>query len=47
MGGPGQAADEGRYDFIFCRNVLIYFDRQAQERALRALDARLAEDGLL
>ncbi|WP_186034819.1 CheR family methyltransferase [Burkholderia gladioli] len=47
LGGPGQAADEGRYDFIFCRNVLIYFDRQAQERALRALDARLAEDGLL
>ncbi|MGN4065717.1 CheR family methyltransferase, partial [Burkholderia gladioli] len=47
LGRPGQAADEGRYDFIFCRNVLIYFDRQAQERALRALDARLAEDGLL
>ncbi|NBI49346.1 CheR family methyltransferase [Burkholderia sp. ISTR5] len=47
LGGPGQAGDEGRYDFIFCRNVLIYFDRQAQERALRALDARLAEDGLL
>ena len=26
-------ADKGRYDFIFCRNLLIYFDRPTQERA--------------
>ncbi|MCM2495168.1 MCP methyltransferase [Burkholderia glumae] len=39
--------DASRYDFIFCRNVLIYFDRGAQERVLRTLDARLADDGLL
>ncbi|WLE63531.1 MCP methyltransferase [Burkholderia plantarii] len=38
---------EPRYDFIFCRNVLIYFDRGAQERVLRTLDALLADDGLL
>ncbi|MBI0331613.1 CheR family methyltransferase [Burkholderia plantarii] len=38
---------ELRYDFIFCRNVLIYFDRGAQERVLRTLDALLADDGLL
>ncbi|WP_414439918.1 CheR family methyltransferase [Burkholderia sp. 22PA0106] len=43
---PGSLGDT-RYDFIFCRNVLIYFDRSSQERAMRALDARLADDGLL
>ncbi|MEX3630407.1 MAG: protein-glutamate O-methyltransferase CheR, partial [Burkholderia sp.] len=47
LGRSSPATDEERYDFIFCRNVLIYFDRHAQERALRALEARLAEDGLL
>src|SRR5262249_36050106 len=36
-----------RYDFIFCRNVLIYFDRQAQDRAIRLLDARLADGGTI
>ncbi|WP_175883685.1 CheR family methyltransferase [Burkholderia sp. BCC0044] len=41
-------ADNGiRYDFVFCRNVLIYFDRDAQDRVLRSLDARLADDGML
>ena len=25
------------YDFIFCRNLLIYFDRATQAAALRAL----------
>ncbi|MBP0605788.1 MULTISPECIES: CheR family methyltransferase [Burkholderia] len=41
-------ADNGiRYDFVFCRNVLIYFDRDAQDRAIRSLDARLADDGML
>ncbi|MBR8198617.1 CheR family methyltransferase, partial [Burkholderia cenocepacia] len=36
-----------RYDFVFCRNVLIYFDRDAQDRVIRSLDARLADDGML
>ncbi|HEF5874056.1 TPA: MCP methyltransferase [Burkholderia cenocepacia] len=36
-----------RYDFVFCRNVLIYFDRDAQDRVIRSLDARLADDGVL
>ncbi|NTZ05170.1 CheR family methyltransferase [Burkholderia metallica] len=41
-------ADNGmRYDFVFCRNVLIYFDRDAQDRVIRSLDARLADDGML
>ncbi|MDR6497523.1 chemotaxis protein methyltransferase WspC [Burkholderia ambifaria] len=41
-------ADTGiRYDFVFCRNVLIYFDRDAQDRVIRSLDACLADDGML
>jgi chemotaxis protein methyltransferase WspC len=36
-----------RYDFIFCRNVLIYFHRDAQDRAIQLLDARLAEGGTI
>ncbi|HWT37906.1 MAG TPA: CheR family methyltransferase, partial [Paraburkholderia sp.] len=35
------------YDFIFCRNVLIYFDREAQDRAIRLLDANLADGGTI
>ncbi|VWM09653.1 CheR family methyltransferase [Burkholderia lata] len=42
------AVDTGiRYDFVFCRNVLIYFDRDAQDRVIRSLDERLADDGVL
>jgi chemotaxis protein methyltransferase WspC len=40
------AGAEG-YDFIFCRNVLIYFDRATQERVIRSLDRLLAVDGIL
>ncbi len=36
-----------RYDFIFCRNVLIYFHRDAQDRAIHLLDTRLAEGGTI
>ena len=35
------------YDFIFCRNVLIYFDRATQDRAVQALTRLLKPDGLL
>nr|WP_038708632.1 CheR family methyltransferase [Burkholderia sp. lig30] len=38
---------EAGYDFIFCRNVLIYFHRDAQDAAIRLLDARLAEGGTI
>jgi chemotaxis protein methyltransferase WspC len=37
----------GVYDFVFCRNVLIYFDREAQQTALQALNSVLAENGTL
>jgi chemotaxis protein methyltransferase WspC len=35
------------YDVIFCRNVLIYFDRVTQGRALDVLGRLLAPSGLL
>lgn len=37
----------GRFDIIFCRNVLIYFDTPTKARALAALSRQLAPDGLL
>jgi len=36
-----------RYDFIFCRNVLIYFDRHAQDQSIRLLDRQLADGGTI
>jgi chemotaxis protein methyltransferase WspC len=36
-----------RYDFVFCRNVLIYFDRDAQDRVIGSLESWLADDGML
>jgi chemotaxis protein methyltransferase CheR len=36
-----------RLDIIFCRNVLIYFDRPTQQRILERFLALLKEDGLL
>jgi chemotaxis protein methyltransferase WspC len=35
------------YDFIFCRNLLIYFDRLMQGLAIEKLDRRLAPSGVL
>lgn len=36
-----------QYDVIFCRNLLIYFDADAQSRALANLAPLLAPDGVL
>jgi chemotaxis protein methyltransferase CheR len=35
------------FDFIFCRNVMIYFDRTAQQRVIDTLERRLARGGHL
>jgi chemotaxis protein methyltransferase WspC len=35
------------YDAVFCRNVLIYFDREAQQRVVATLDRLLAPEGVL
>lgn len=36
-----------RMDMIFCRNVLIYFDSETQEKVLRKLLSKLKEGGYL
>lgn len=41
------AAHLGRFDIIFCRNVLIYFDAPTKIRALDVLERQLAPDGVL
>ena len=35
------------YDIIFCRNLLIYFDNTAKEKAVNALLGHLSEEGVL
>ncbi|MBB5690834.1 protein-glutamate O-methyltransferase CheR [Roseomonas alkaliterrae] len=37
----------GRFDVIFCRNVLIYFDAPTKSRVLAALAGQLAPDGVV
>ncbi|MBS7586126.1 protein-glutamate O-methyltransferase CheR [Ancylobacter defluvii] len=39
--------DAEPYDVVFCRNLLIYFDRDTQERALDRLHRMLAPHGVL
>jgi chemotaxis protein methyltransferase WspC len=38
---------QGAYDFIFCRNLLIYFDRATQQSALRRIERMLSASGTL
>jgi chemotaxis protein methyltransferase CheR len=37
----------GRFDAVFCRNVLIYFDPQAKREALERIAMTMADDGFL
>jgi chemotaxis protein methyltransferase WspC len=43
----GFLAEAAPYDFIFCRNLLIYFDRATQVLALAKLHRLLAAEGVL
>ena len=36
-----------RFDVIFCRNVMIYFDRAVQQRVVNMLELHLAPNGWL
>jgi chemotaxis protein methyltransferase WspC len=40
-------ANQPPYDAVFCRNLLIYFDGQGREAAIRTLERLLKHDGLL
>jgi chemotaxis protein methyltransferase WspC len=44
---PNLFAGEPSYDFIFCRNLLIYFDRSTQVRVLELLKRQLQDVGTL
>lgn len=41
------AASAGRYDVVFCRNLLIYFDEATTAAAVGVLRTLLADDGML
>lgn len=41
------ALPAGRYDLVFCRNVLIYFDAATRQQVVERLIDRLAPGGLL
>jgi chemotaxis protein methyltransferase CheR len=43
----GELGSLGKFDVIFCRNVLIYFDAPTKTRVLEALGKQLAPDGVL
>jgi chemotaxis protein methyltransferase WspC len=44
---PQFMPEKAVYDYIFCRNVLIYFDQDAQDSAVRMLDRLLKPGGML
>ncbi|WP_043203412.1 CheR family methyltransferase [Pseudomonas putida] len=44
---PALASRDGLYDFVFCRNLLIYFDVQTQQRVFEVLKRLLHPQGVL
>ncbi len=44
---PDLLAGEPPYDFVFCRNLLIYFDPATQQRAVQTLRRLAAPDGMI
>jgi len=45
--GDGFSLGCEAYDFVFCRNLLIYFDRETQRRAFQRLESLLTPGGTL
>jgi chemotaxis protein methyltransferase CheR len=43
----GEGWPDGPFDLVFCRNVLIYFDREAKSRVVARLLERLDAHGYL
>jgi chemotaxis protein methyltransferase CheR len=39
-------AVEKEFDIVFCRNVLIYFDRETQQQVITKLSSKLKPDGI-
>jgi chemotaxis protein methyltransferase CheR len=37
----------GKFDVVFCRNVLIYFDQPTKTRVLEAIATQMPQDGVL
>lgn len=44
---PGLMANEPPYHFVFCRNLLIYFDPPTQRRSLKMLERLSRQDAML
>ncbi|MNF43477.1 putative biofilm formation methyltransferase WspC [compost metagenome] len=44
---PGLLAGEPPYDFVFCRNLLIYFDRPTQAAVLEVLKRLMQQGGAM
>lgn len=44
---PALKARAGSYDFVFCRNLLIYFDVPTQQRVFEVLKSLIHEQGVL
>jgi len=44
---PGFLESLGLYDVVFCRNLLIYFNKDSQEKAIKGIYNLLQPDGLL
>jgi len=44
---PALLARQGSYDFVFCRNLLIYFDVPTQQRVFEVLKSLTHTDGVL